>query len=401
MIKPYFILVLVFFISCQDRPESGSEFFTFQMTAEDKIESLDLSQIAAIEYVKLGGENQDFLVHNEPIACTDKHIVVYEPMSGDFFLFDQEGNPLTRFNHKGEGPGEYTIVTGVVCDETAGELFVYFMNKIEVYSLDGLHRRTLNLPEGKHLAELFDFGPEWLLAYDAHAVYKEAANLLPGHSARRVDEAVSLPSESSPFQLLSKTDGHVERTFPVAQNKEIKLVATMEMDGIGFSFPARTMRIVPLREGAILYNQESDTLFYLTHSLDLQPVAIRMPSVGATDPMRYLNGYLEVSNYQFFESVPLVVERGRFKPIYLCRDKRDGNTFRPQIYLPDFISKELFLSSSMNRKSSDSQVGYQVLPTEELLAALDEGRLKGSLKALASKMDEEDNYVLLRLRFKE
>lgn len=55
----------------------------------------------------------------------------------------------------------------------------------------------------------------------------------------------------------------------------------------------------------------------------------------------------------------------------------------------------------MNRKSSDSQVGYQVLPTEELLAALDEGRLKGSLKALASTMDEEDNYVLLRLRFKE
>lgn len=393
-------LGIILLVACDSsQKQVKKDFITFQMDAEQSEKMLDLNQIATVEYVKLGGEKQDFLVNSAPMACTDQHIVVYEYLTGDFFVFDSTGKPLTRFNHKGDGPGEYTLVTGIVCDEFAGELFVYFMDKIEVYGLDGFYRRTLNLSEGVQVAELFDFGSDWLLAYDASAKYKEATDLLPGNSIQNSDAVQSLSSVSSPFRLFSKDDGHVERFFSVAQNNDIKLVATMAMDGMSLSFPARTMRIVPLQKGAILYNQESDTLFYLSRNLDLQPVAVRKPSVDTTNPMRYLNGYLETRDYFFFESVPMVVERGRFTPIYLCRDKRDGSTFRPVVYLPDFANKEIFLSSALNRMSSDSQVGYLLLSTEELLTALEEDRLSGRLKKLALTLNEEDNYILARLRF--
>ena len=403
MKKSYCIIwaLAAFLWSCgSPSKDEGGRLISFQMNEVTRSLDLELSELATVEYARLGGEDQGFLFQSEPMLVTDDRAIVFEHRTGEVFLFDQAGNPLHRFNHRGEGPGEYSMITGMVFDEAQQELYLYFQNKIEVYDPRGTHRRTLTLGTGTQVAEAVDFDANHLLIYDANEVYKRAFEMLPGQDANRPAPSDDPLANPSPFQLISKQTGEITRFLHVPANPEIKLVAAMQMNGISLAFPARTNRIVQNPEGVILYNQETDTLFLLAGEGEPRPLAVREPAVVATDPLRYLNGYLETAAYQFFESVPLVVEKGRFMPDYLCRDKRTGETFVPRLTLADYAGKELNLSPATIQKSADPTLGFVVLTTEELLTALEENRLSGPLKTLAEGLGEDDNYVVARLRFK-
>ena len=80
----------------------------------------------------------------------------------------KNGKIVTHFNHRGQGYWEYLTISGLVFDEKNEEIFVANMHstcQIQVYSLLGKYKRTLNYPKNFEL-KIFDFDDETLLVYD-------------------------------------------------------------------------------------------------------------------------------------------------------------------------------------------------------------------------------------------
>ena len=64
-----------------------------------------------------------------------------------------------------------------------------------------------------------------------------------------------------------------------------------------------------------------------------------------------------------------------------------------------YTGQELHLSPMTIFRSRNARLGHQVLPLDELQEALETGKLKGNLKTLVEQMGEEENDLLLLMRF--
>ena len=71
-------------------------------------------------------------------------------------------------------------------------------------------------------------------------------------------------------------------------------------------------------------------------------------------------------------------------------EKASGNIFELTFIHPDYEGKEY----------SPTALNVRYYPADELLTALEKGKLKGKLKEMAQLLDEEDNGVVMLLNQK-
>ena len=71
-------------------------------------------------------------------------------------------------------------------------------------------------------------------------------------------------------------------------------------------------------------------------------------------------------------------------------EKASGGIYELKFIHPDYEGKEY----------SPTALNARYYPADELLTALEEGKLKGKLKEIASTLDEEDNGVVMLLKRK-
>ncbi len=344
-----------------------------------------LADIGDVSYVSLNSDDEDYLYSGTISTVTANTIVVVDYNSGEILFFSKDGEPKSRFNRRGRGPGEYTDIINVVYDEATDELFVLDrINKIHVYSSAGVHKREILLSD--------EVLPSMIMSFDNHSLF--FYDLINTRTRAMKDEKDLLPEDYiSRFYRISKTDGavlgHVDLQLP-------PIFVGIESNGMRIlGLPVHATRSA---EGVFLCNQEVDTIFLYRHDLELIPVMHKIPSVDSSNPMVHMNNCIDTGDYLFVEVV--TVQRGEpyagiFPKEYYGMDKRTGEIFRPRIVLPDYEGKELIIATTNIRKNHENGYLFE-LDLFELKQAEKENKLTGKLKELVATLDENiDNNVFV------
>jgi len=109
--KKTFAILLCFTLACSKHPsKTVDKIATVVNIDPNKNEHLYLSQIAdSISYIQL--ETSDISLLGEIRSVRYKNGVFYvQDRSNSIFLFDLQGNFISKFNQFGQGPGEYVFI---------------------------------------------------------------------------------------------------------------------------------------------------------------------------------------------------------------------------------------------------------------------------------------------------
>ena len=329
---------------------------------------IKLSEISEVQYVCMN-ENEDFLYEGAPRYISDNVFVFYS--EGEFIFFTKDGEPKSKFNHQGNGPGEYSYFSKILYDEAKDELFVLAEKKILVYSSSGEYKRSifLSLPDNHYVKDITIFDDSNLLLYDTEH-----------------------------FVLISKIDGSELSKLDLSLDRDIQLsISTQNEYGVSVIAGVQNT-IVRYKEGFLLSDFTNDTIFYYIDSQNISPFLIKEPSVETMDPVIYANAFVEAGGYRFYRKVTVIDKNGRFPSDYLMQSIEDGSVYKQCIEIDDFIGKYVNVAPEV---LLSSKYGFVELDLIELSDAYKKGLLKGDLKELMSKMDQENgNNIYMLLTFK-
>lgn len=396
-------LACVIVSGCSSGERGSEELVTIDVSGTYPVKEIPATGIADISYVQLKSDKDEFVFRDSPIAITRNTFVIYDRSSGDFLFFTKEGKPKSRFNHKGNGPGEYVDVFQALYDEKRDELFTFFKNKVDVFSSAGEYKRSLSTPKESQLFDFLEWDDETLLIYDSSEQYRGGQNQLremTGGDKGDIPDVSRQDVYASPFVLISKADGAMGGYVEIPRDSTVRLSAPFSVDGFSLVVMGQANRMMKYKDGVLLYNPETDTLFFCKKDRKPEPLWVRVPPVKSMSPIVYMNAFVEAGGYQFFETIPLVPERGRFPSTYLMRDKKDGSVYKQKIVLPDFPEKEITLVPRSLTKTRDAKTVFIELSADELQKAFDENKLSGELKDRVAAMGDEDNAIYLLLSLK-
>ena len=370
----YLIIIAVFVSSCSSdkQKKDGLAFIDVAKTYPKR--EIFLTDIAAVEYLYLNSDDDDYLYKGRIHCITENTVVVCDDVSGSILFFSRDGKPKSRFNRKGQGPEDYVYALHVLYDETTDDVFVIRLNdEIKVYSSAGQYKRKITLPAGTMA--------------DARTVS------LDGHSLF----FYNLNDERNSFYRISKTDGEV---LDYVEIPYMPIFLGIYIDGV--RIPNRPInRIMMCKEGVLLCSAETDTVFLYNHKGSLMPVLYKTPPINSTDPMKYLNNCLDRGQYQFIEVVTVRAGDeylGVFPVTHYMRNKNTGEIVRPTLLLPDYKGKEFVITPNMGRNNYEL---YFELDLFELKQSYAENKLSGQLKELVSNLNEyEDNNIFMLINFK-
>ena len=362
----YFIaIVLLILLSCSQ--EKGLT--TIDLSKDYPKKEILLSEIADIQYVYMN-EGNDYIYGGNPLYVSDHTFVFYS--EGSFLFFTKDGQPKSKFNHQGNGPDEYDYFSKVVYDEANDELYILSEKRLIVYSSSGVHKRTiaLLLSDDKRITSMANYDNGSLLLFD-----------------------------SDNFVLISKADGSELKRLDVSSGEKVKLYA-INQDEQRVSVIASTQnQIVNYKDGLLLSDYSTDTVYFFNKNKELIPVLIKQPSIHSMDPVIYANAFVEATDYLFYRKITVKVQNGQLPSVYLMQNKKDGTVYEQEIKMDDFKGKHVEIAPEI--LTSSSHRGLVVLDLAELEEAYADGRLKGKLKELMEKIDRENgNNVYMLLTFK-
>jgi hypothetical protein len=148
----------------------------------------------------------------------------------------------------------------------------------------------------------------------------------------------------------------------------------------------------------------SDTIYhYLPDANTTIPLIVRTPSIHSMDPPEvFLIPTVFTDRYYFMSllKAEFNFETGRgFPTSGLMYDRLESSLFIPKIYNGDYTSKR---EVDMTSRPLDPEfVIGQSLQAHELAEAYGKGVLKGKLKEIAAKLDEESNPVIMLIKHKK
>lgn len=346
-----------------------------------------IQDIANVEYIALERKDSNFFT-GPIVAITEDKFIGYSSKEGTITIFAKTGQILKIINHQGRGPQEYYRLNGLAYDSINNELFVsdILHRKILVYDGDGNYKRSFSYLKERIYFWIVTFNDTSLLCWDMRSEHPAT------------------------FFLISKSDGTNVKDLPIFNSKKISPFISgpaiqektmIKTSGFGYFYkPA----IFPA-DGILLNDISSDTIFKLTFDCKLKPFSIRIPSIVDQDPIEYLTVWSQARQYTFFQSVDLSGVKGKLlvgiEDIQIptnefLYDAEDGKTYRLELinrdhetYKFDYVPPPI--SANIAAKRLDAYL---------LVEAYQNGELKGELKEIASTLDENDNPILMIIRYK-
>lgn len=154
----------------------------------------------------------------------------------------------------------------------------------------------------------------------------------------------------------------------------------------------------------LLTEYSSDTVYRYTQAQNLIPVLVRKPSIQTVTSKVILHSWLETNDYTFFTTNRLEIDwdnPAEFQEKGFLIERNTGNIYQSYIEMNDYKGKNIILGPSvLSRFSKETQTGFVVLPSDELLEAEKEGKLSGILKEKVNRLTENDESVVMIMRFK-
>jgi hypothetical protein len=373
---------------CAGEKQSADDVITVDVTATYSKKELILQDFMDVEYIPL--ETTDEFLTQGFVQAIGKDIIITKNYAndGDIFLFDRNGKALRKINRKGQGGEEYTYIFGITLDENNSEIFVNSRTerKILVYDLGGNFKRSFKHKEGFAYNYMYNFDQENLICYDGFFSNDGKSN-------------------KQPFMIISKQDGNISKEIEIPYKEKIltALIRKDEINGMVWaSTPSTDYPIIPYFDSWILVEPSSDTIYRYLPDHTMNPFIVRTPSVQSMNPKVFLLLSILSDRYYFMEAVTkewdFEIQDG-YPRSNLIYDKQKNILSQYIVYNSDYSDKkEVFMNS---KPVNNEIVTWQSLQAYQLVEAYKKGKLKGQLKEISMKLDEDSNPVIILIKHKK
>lgn len=394
MIKYLYVLCLATLVGCASNLSFNSSLGMINLSGDYPTRRVDLKEIADVEYVPLETTDSSLLTRMCSVySISDNYIITYDMYSGDIFVFNRLGRFLRKINKLGNGPGEYVNLSGLVVDFKTEEFLVrdYPRKKVHIYSFDGVYKRSFPWMIA-NLIPWYNLNKDYLIGYHDSYLYKTLRC-----------------EDTHPFYLMSKKDGKLtplNLTVPNGISSTLTAIKEKLSSGETYidmpSLPIHTL--LKNGEEALIAEFSLDTLYSFKEGL-LLPIAVRTPSAQSTTPPTIIAPELYTDSILFFRVISMYYDKSNsFKPydeaVKLIWNRKTNLVENWEIFNSDIDTPTARLPLAWLDNFANSNMGLLFYSAETVIKLYNEGKLKGKLKEIASKLDEEDNYVLVIAKYK-
>ena len=380
------LFVMFGFIGCnQSKPQSEGLIIVDVTNTDYPIKELILQDFMDVEYIALE-TNDDFINQGFVQSIGQKIIVVKNGINdGDIFIYKRKtGEAIRKINHKGQGAEEYVTISGIVLDEDKHEMFVTDneTRKMFVYNLDGKYKRSFKFQKNAMYKKIYNFDKQNLICYN-----------------------FSSSNEGQSFAIISKQDGSItqEIQIPFEEIKTIYIFLRDEANDMTYGAAPYIYPIIPVpNNNWILVEPSSDTIYSYSSGYEMKPFLTRVPSIQSMNPEVFLFPSVVTDRYCFMEIVKkeYSFSTGKgFPSTFLMYDRQDKSIFRYTVNNADYSYKNI-VNMVLSPQSSEVAFYHKIEPSG-LVDSYKKGELKGKLKEIASKLDPEDNPVIMLIKHKK
>jgi hypothetical protein len=383
--KLFSIFCLSLLLGCQsgNRKLKIDELPTIDLSKNYSEKKITLQSIADVEYVPLETTDDVLLGNTGLFYVSDNYILVRNSREGGVFIFNRSGKIISHFNHKGEGSQEYRSNSGVVFDEKNEEVFVLDFPstaRIQVYSIDGNHKRSLQYSENLRISAAYNFDEETILAYDENGLFQENYS-------------------ETPYLLLSKADGRILSSLDIKLPVRYSNRFVRETTVNGQSTFAPVMIYFSnnrhFGQNFVIADMSSDTIYQLTKERLLTSFLIRTPSVHSVEPRTIWTCNLTTDKFVVLNKLTLVIEN--LESTNLIHEFETGQTSQISFVNEDFLSRDWFPDDV---DIPQKNVAASLLDVTRLKDAYTEKRLGEGLEQLVATLEEDDNPVVMIVKFR-
>ncbi|MEG1693361.1 MAG: 6-bladed beta-propeller [Bacteroidales bacterium] len=172
----FIVTSLFLFFGCSDQTSSSS--LIIIDTSRDYPESnLKLSDVAQVTYVPLKyGKDSTIFSNPGSLAVAVFHDTLFilnrrVPYFAQILLYDMLGNPLSKIDRQGSGPGEYITLGNFILDTLRREIYGWDREskKMLVYDFKGNCLREKYFDNGYY--DMVNISPDYLLGYNDNSQY--------------------------------------------------------------------------------------------------------------------------------------------------------------------------------------------------------------------------------------
>ena len=380
------LFVMFGFIGCnQSKPQSEGLIIVDVTNTDYPIKELILQDFMDVEYIALE-TNDDFINQGFVQSIGQKIIVVKNGINdGDIFIYKRKtGEAIRKFNHKGQGAEEYVAISGIVLDEDKYEMFVTdnVTRRMLVYNLDGKYLRSFKFQKNAMYKKIYNFDKQNLICYN-----------------------FSSSNDGQSFAIISKQDGSItqEIQIPFGEIKSIYIFLRDEANDMTYGAAPYIYPIIPVpNNNWILVEPSSDTIYSYSSEYEMKPFLTRVPSIQSMNPEVFLLPSVVTDRYCFMEIVKkeYSFSTGKgFPSTFLMYDRQEKSIFRYTVNNADYSYKNI-VNMVLSPQSSDVAFYHKIEPYG-LVDSYKKGELKGKLKEIASKLDPEDNPVIMLIKHKK
>ena len=370
----YYTLLFVILASCKDQKgQQDIGIWLFDVTKEYPTKEIYIQDIADVDYIPLE-TNDSILWRGREVLYLDDDYIVGANRNNGVYFHDGKGKALNMFNKMGQGPKEYLDMYKVQYDKKSDEIYINDMFKYYVYDKEGNFKRSFQGIEDKlysRIEQFFILNEDELIQYNYNNHYTRVSRLTGEHLGD-----IKLGVADSTTTLHFRKNNMIFNTIVSHFTKD--------------------------KEGYIITSFSSDTTYLLTSNLQLKPIGVRIPPVSSQDVPVFLLPVKNTPRYYFMSTIK---KEDSFPVKAYMMDKKTNQIYYLKDYFKnkDYIGLKVHLDMFGPSVLADlpNNVCVQSLNITKLCEAYEEGKLSGKLKDIAAKLNEDDNPVLMIIKFKE
>ena len=374
---PFISMIAFVAMSVSCGPSADIGMMTIDMEKSYPKKELAINDIWEMEYIALETDSLFLVSGGQPQHVGENKLGFVDNRTGNLLFFDAKtGKKAFCINRKGAGPEEYKSVGALVMDEKTGEIFAWSIidGTFQVYDAQGIHLRTLPMRNKKkdeylYITNFINLDDDRLLC-SSHNIKGYAVHYLQNKKTGLTTIVDSIPNE----QYVSE--------YIFAQK-----------DGVTYSTAPNLTPFVHTLEGLVYADHSNDTLYRMTDGMTPSPFIVRIPRVKETEPNKILRFDNETDDWMFLSGIEMAYDFSQNKGLHQINygvEKESGEIFELTFVHPDYEGKEY----------SPAALNARYYSSGELFTALEDGKLKGKLKEIASTLGEEDNGVIMLLKQK-
>ena len=353
---------------------------------------VDLQDIADVEYIVLETHDDGLVSGSFYTTITDSLIITYN-MSNDILFFHRDGRFSHSFNREGGSGKEHSLISENLCvNAEQKEIYIYesARGRIQVYSFDGQHKRTLKVRgDGFEWGKLFYIDSEYLLLEDLKNVdYYENPQ----------------PTNPKPYYRLTVADGSKQQ-LPLTVEKRIHNGFNWYIKETG-KFASFGVSISPVANigGELIISDFALDTVYAYRDERLVPIARKVNWMKKNGLPWLVTLDAITDKYYLWHAIKKTRKMTAAWPDKtFLQDRYTGECTQIKLADKNITDKKYRFRhwASANHFCPPKGSIMQYYPAYRLIELYKAGKLQGELKEIASKLGEDDNPVLMLAKFKE